>query len=174
VTKAASGGRAIQRAVTRVKFEQASKESMQTDPSFARGRPRGQGSNRHMHLFGLPGYWTRHVGTVMRVIGGDPSRSKVAASTSLMAMDRAGVGQGRTTVEAGVMPAEERTLEESCGESKPRLIIFEGYSESEENEAKADLISKGEARETDLFLSLRAFGGSEKSIIFQPIVGSRS
>jgi transposase len=55
-----------------------------------------------MHLFGLPGYWTRHVGTVMRVIGGDPSRSKVAASTSLMAMDRAGVGQGRTTVEAGV------------------------------------------------------------------------
>ena len=71
------------------------------DPSFARGRPRGQGSNRHMHLFGLPGYWTRHVGMVMRVIGGDPSRSKVAASTSLMAVDRAGVGEGRTTIEAG-------------------------------------------------------------------------
>jgi hypothetical protein len=30
VTKVALGGRAIQRAVTRVKFEQASKESMQT------------------------------------------------------------------------------------------------------------------------------------------------
>ena len=30
MTKAALGGRAIQRAVTRVKFEQASKESMQT------------------------------------------------------------------------------------------------------------------------------------------------
>ena len=54
-----------------------------------------------MHLFGLPGYWTQHVGMVMRVIGGDPSRSKVAASTSFMAMDRAGVGQDRTTVEAG-------------------------------------------------------------------------
>ena len=54
-----------------------------------------------MHLFGLPGYWTRHVGMVMRVIGGDPSRSKVAASTSLMAVDRAGVGEGRTTIEAG-------------------------------------------------------------------------
>jgi len=54
-----------------------------------------------MHLFGLPGYWTQHVGMVMRVIEGDPSRSKVAASTSLMAVDRAGVGQGRTTVEAG-------------------------------------------------------------------------
>ena len=60
------------------------------DPSFAWGRPRGQGRNRHMHLFGLPGYWTQHVGMVMRVIGGDPSRSKVAASTSLMAVDRAG------------------------------------------------------------------------------------
>ena len=71
------------------------------DPSLARGRPRGQGSNRHMHLFGLPGYWTQHVGRVMRVIEGDPSGSKVAASTSLMAVDRAGVGQGRTTVEAG-------------------------------------------------------------------------
>jgi hypothetical protein len=51
------------------------------DPSFARGRPRGQGSNRHMHLFGLPGYWTQHVGRVMRVIEGDPSGSEVAAST---------------------------------------------------------------------------------------------
>ena len=53
------------------------------DPSFARGRPRGQGSNRHMHLFGLPGYWTQHVGMVMRVIEGDPSGSEVAASTPL-------------------------------------------------------------------------------------------
>jgi hypothetical protein len=34
-----------------------------------------------MHLSGLPGYWTRHVGRVMRVIEGDPSRSEVAAST---------------------------------------------------------------------------------------------
>ena len=54
-----------------------------------------------MHLFGPPGYWTQHVGMVMRVIEGDPFRSEVAASTSRMAVDRAGVGQGRTTVEAG-------------------------------------------------------------------------
>jgi hypothetical protein len=32
---------------------------------------------------------------------GRPVRSEVATSTSLMAMDRAGVGQGRMTVEAG-------------------------------------------------------------------------
>ena len=32
---------------------------------------------------------------------GRPVRSEVAASTSLMAVDRAGVGQGRMTVEAG-------------------------------------------------------------------------
>jgi len=70
------------------------------DPPFARGRPCEQGSNRHMHLFGLPGYWTRHVGRVTRVIEGDPSGSEVAASTPLMAVDRAGVGQGRSTAEA--------------------------------------------------------------------------
>ena len=56
MTKAALGGRAIQRAVTRVKFEQASKELMQTPTRLLlRGRPRGQGSNRHMHLFGSAG-----------------------------------------------------------------------------------------------------------------------
>ena len=60
------------------------------DPSLARGRPRGQGSNRHMHLFGLPGYWTQHVGRVMRVIEGDPSGSRVAASTSPRAADPGG------------------------------------------------------------------------------------
>jgi hypothetical protein len=38
VTKAALGGRAIQRAVTRVKFEQASKESMQTPTRLLLGK----------------------------------------------------------------------------------------------------------------------------------------
>ena len=71
------------------------------DPSFARGRPRGQGSNRHVHLFDLPGYWTQHVGKVVRVIGGDPFGARVAASTSLRAAAQAGVGQGSMTVEAG-------------------------------------------------------------------------
>ena len=101
MTKAALGGRAIQRAVTRVKFEQASKESMQTPTRLLLGEGRAsRESNRHMHLFGLPGYWTRHVGRVTRVIEGDPSGSEVAASTPLMAVDRAGVGQGRSTAEA--------------------------------------------------------------------------
>jgi hypothetical protein len=40
VTKAALGGRAIQRAVTRVKFEQASKESMQTPTRLLFGEGR--------------------------------------------------------------------------------------------------------------------------------------
>ena len=38
---------------------------------------------------------------VVRVIGGDPFGARVAASTSLRAAAQAGVGQGRTTVEAG-------------------------------------------------------------------------
>jgi hypothetical protein len=40
VTKVALGGRAIQRAVTRVKFEQASKESMQTPTRLFLGEGR--------------------------------------------------------------------------------------------------------------------------------------
>jgi hypothetical protein len=40
VTEAALGGRAIQRAVTRVKFEQASKESMQTPTRLLLGEGR--------------------------------------------------------------------------------------------------------------------------------------
>jgi len=50
-------------------------EGFSADPSLARGRPCGQGSNRHKHLYGLPGYWTWHAGRVMRVIEGDPSES---------------------------------------------------------------------------------------------------
>ena len=63
-----------------------------------------------MHLFDLPGYWTQHVGRVMRVIEGGPLRTRVAASTPPRAAVRAGVGQGRKTVEAGLMPAEGRAL----------------------------------------------------------------
>ena len=40
MTKAALGGRAIQRAVTRVKFEQASKESMQAPTRLLLGEGR--------------------------------------------------------------------------------------------------------------------------------------
>ena len=35
-----------------------------------------------MHPFSPPGYWAQHVGKVMRVIGGDPSWVRIAASTS--------------------------------------------------------------------------------------------
>jgi hypothetical protein len=44
---------------------------------------------------------TGGVGRVIRVIGGDPFDARVAASTSQQAAALAGVGQGRTTVEAG-------------------------------------------------------------------------
>ena len=80
------------------------------DPPFARGRPRGQGSNRHTHLSGLPGYWTQHVGMVMRVIEGDPSGSEVAASTPLRSGGSDGCRTGSYDRRSRVIPAEERTL----------------------------------------------------------------
>jgi transposase len=80
------------------------------DPSLARGRPRRQGSNRHMHLSDLPGYWTQHVGMVMRVIEGDPSRSEVAASTPLQGGGPGGCRTGSYDRRSRVTPAEERTL----------------------------------------------------------------
>jgi hypothetical protein len=45
-----------------------------------------------MHLPGLPGYWTWHVGKVMRVIEGGPSGSEVATSAPL-----ASGGHGRVS-----------------------------------------------------------------------------
>lgn len=80
------------------------------DPPFARGRPRGQGSNRHAHLSGLPGYWTQHVGMVMRVIEGDPSGSEVAASTWLQGDGSGGCRTGSYDRRGRVTPAEGRTL----------------------------------------------------------------
>src|SRR3954462_8332491 len=49
----------------------------------------------------LPGYGARHVGRVMRVIGGDPSRLGLASPTVAQAAGRTGVGEGHTTGEAG-------------------------------------------------------------------------
>jgi hypothetical protein len=56
VTKAAMGGRAIQRAVTRVKSEQAPKVLMRmpTRLHFGEGRANGE-SNRATHPFDPPG-----------------------------------------------------------------------------------------------------------------------
>ena len=48
-----------------------------------------------------PYKWARHVGKVVRVIGGGPLAMRVAASTSHQAAVTAGVGQGRRSVEAG-------------------------------------------------------------------------
>ena len=80
------------------------------DPSFARGRPRGQRSNRHAHLSDLPGYWTQHVGMVMRVIEGDPSGSEGTASTPLQGGGPGGCRTGSYDQRSRVTPAEERTL----------------------------------------------------------------
>ena len=80
------------------------------DPPFGRGRPCGQGSNRRTHLSGLPGYWTQHVGMVMRVIEGDPSGSEVAASTPLRSGGSDGCRTGSYDRRSRVTPAEERTL----------------------------------------------------------------
>src|SRR5258708_40267672 len=42
------------------------------DPPAIWGRPRERGSNRHEHPLDPPGWWARHVGKVLRGIGGDP------------------------------------------------------------------------------------------------------
>jgi hypothetical protein len=78
------GGRAIQRAVTRVKSEQAPKVLMRmpTRLHFGEGRVGGEAIDRRTR-FDPPGYWARHVGKVIRVIRGDPFWARVAASTSL-------------------------------------------------------------------------------------------
>ena len=46
------------------------------------GRLHEWGRNRHAHPLDPPGYWARHVGKVIRVIGGDPSWARLATSTS--------------------------------------------------------------------------------------------
>ena len=61
----------------------------------------GQGRNRHAHLFQSAGYWARHARKVVRVIWGRSVGSEVAASPLRLAMERAGVGQGRRTADAG-------------------------------------------------------------------------
>jgi transposase len=81
------------------------------DPSFARGKPCGQGSNRHTHLPGLPGYWTQHVGRAMRVIEGGLSGSEVSRlQHRTRAVDSDGRRTGSWRLGGRVMPAEGRTL----------------------------------------------------------------
>ena len=77
-------------------------EVADADPPEIRGRPCGMG--KQASIAPVPvrrGGWARHARTVIRVIGGSPMRSRVAASTSRQAADRSGVGQGHRTDEAG-------------------------------------------------------------------------
>jgi len=96
------GGQATLQAVTRVKLEQASKVKswMPTRPLTGEGRADREETDKH--LSGPPGYWARHAGKVVWVIGGTPVLVEVGPPTSSIRM-MAGpeVGEGRMTVEAG-------------------------------------------------------------------------
>ena len=66
------------------------------------GEGRANGEETEKHLFGPPGYWARHAGKVIWVIGGDPGLAKVAASTlSIGIAVTPEVGEGRGTDDAG-------------------------------------------------------------------------
>ena len=86
----------------KVKPEQASKVLMRmpTLRSFGEGRTCGEAIDTRTHAIrrgsghGTPEGW-------FAVTGGDPSRTRVAASTSRKAAAMAGVGRGSMTVEAG-------------------------------------------------------------------------
>ena len=70
MTKAASGGRAIQRAVTRVKPEQASKVEMRMSTRLQNGEGRTDGEEIDRGTRPIRrGSWARHAGKVMRVTG---------------------------------------------------------------------------------------------------------
>jgi hypothetical protein len=59
-------------AVTRVKPEQASKVKSWMPTRQLTGEGRANGEETDKHLFGPPGYWARHAGKVVWVIGGGP------------------------------------------------------------------------------------------------------
>jgi len=46
------------------------------------GEGRANGEETDKHLFGPPGYWARHAGKVVWVIGGDPGPAEIASPTS--------------------------------------------------------------------------------------------
>ena len=85
----------------RVKPEQASKVRMRmpTLRSFGEGRTRGEAIDMRTHAIrrgsghGTSERW-------FAVTGGDPSRTRVAASASHQAMVTVGVGRGNRSVEA--------------------------------------------------------------------------
>ena len=97
----------------KVKPEQASKVLMRmpTLRSFGEGRTRGEVIDTRTHAIRRGGYGTSEGWFV--VTGGDPSRTRVAASASHQAVVTAGVGRGNRSVDAG-----------QCRRSKgPRLLV---------------------------------------------------
>jgi hypothetical protein len=85
-----------------VKPEQASKVKLWMPTRLLTGEGRANGEETDKHPFGPLGYWARHAGKVIWVIGGDPGLTKVAASTlSIGAAVTPEVGEGHVTDEAG-------------------------------------------------------------------------
>jgi hypothetical protein len=86
----------------KVKPEQASKVLMRmpTLRSFGEGRTCGEAIDTRTHAIRRGSGHGTSVGWFV-VTGGDPSRARVAASTSRKAAAMAGVGRGSMTVEAG-------------------------------------------------------------------------
>jgi len=80
--RSAVGRAATLQAVTRVKPEQASKVKLWMPTRQLTGEGRADREETDTHLFGPPGYWARHAGKVIWVIGGDPEKVEVAPPTS--------------------------------------------------------------------------------------------
>src|ERR1035438_6997367 len=78
----AVGRAATLQAVTRVKPEQSSKVTLCMPHRLVAGEGCRNGEETDKHLFGPPGYWARHVGKIIWVIGGDPGWWGVMAPTS--------------------------------------------------------------------------------------------
>jgi len=80
--RSAVGRAATLQAVTRVKPEKASKVKLWMPTRLLTGEGRANGEETDEHLFGPPGYWARHAGKMIWVIGGDPVLVEVAPPTS--------------------------------------------------------------------------------------------
>lgn len=86
----------------KVKPEQASKVLMRmpTLRSFGEGCTRGEAIDKRTHAIRRGSGYGTSVGW-FAVTGGDPSRTRVAASASHQAVVTAGVGRGNRSVDAG-------------------------------------------------------------------------
>jgi hypothetical protein len=99
--ESAVGRAATLQAVTRVKPEQASKVKSWMPTRLLTGEGRADGEETDKHLFDPPGYWVRHVGKVVWVIGGDPGRRRSHLQRRRRMTANPEVGEGHGTVDAG-------------------------------------------------------------------------